>query len=308
MEAGGRLTVRTAAGRRWRRTRWSSRCEDTGHGHPARGAAQDLRAVLHHQAAGPRHRPRALHLLRHRGGAPRAASRWTASPGSAAASSASSCPARCRRMKILVVEDDRDRRPVREARARGAALPRRPGRRRPRGRCGSRPAGHYDLIILDLRLPGMTGLEVLRTLRDRGAHDADPRADGAGRGGLQGAGAARRRRRLRHQAVRLRGTAGAGGGARPPAQAAARPGAARSATSSSTPATREVRRAGELIELTPKEYTVLEYLMRHAGRVMSPHADHRVRLGLSLRSRHQHRGRGDQPAAQEDRFRARTRS
>ena len=34
-------------------------------------------------------------------------------------------------------------------------------------------------------------------------------------------------------------------------------------------ATREVRRAGERIELTPKEYTVLEYLMRHAGRVMS---------------------------------------
>ncbi len=34
-------------------------------------------------------------------------------------------------------------------------------------------------------------------------------------------------------------------------------------------ATREVRRAGERIDLTPKEYTVLEYLMRHAGRVMS---------------------------------------
>jgi two-component system OmpR family response regulator len=33
--------------------------------------------------------------------------------------------------------------------------------------------------------------------------------------------------------------------------------------------TREVRRAGELIELTPKEYTVLDYLARHAGRVMS---------------------------------------
>jgi two-component system copper resistance phosphate regulon response regulator CusR len=33
--------------------------------------------------------------------------------------------------------------------------------------------------------------------------------------------------------------------------------------------TREVRRGGELIELTPKEYTVLEYLARHAGRVMS---------------------------------------
>ena len=34
-------------------------------------------------------------------------------------------------------------------------------------------------------------------------------------------------------------------------------------------ATREVRRGGEMIELTPKEYTVLEYLMRHTGRVMS---------------------------------------
>ena len=33
--------------------------------------------------------------------------------------------------------------------------------------------------------------------------------------------------------------------------------------------TREVRRGGEPIELTPKEYAVLEYLMRHAGRVMS---------------------------------------
>jgi DNA-binding response OmpR family regulator len=33
--------------------------------------------------------------------------------------------------------------------------------------------------------------------------------------------------------------------------------------------TREVRRGMELIELTPKEFAVLEYLMRHAGRVMS---------------------------------------
>ncbi len=32
---------------------------------------------------------------------------------------------------------------------------------------------------------------------------------------------------------------------------------------------REVRRAGKAIELTPKEFLVLEYLMRHAGRVMS---------------------------------------
>jgi two-component system copper resistance phosphate regulon response regulator CusR len=33
--------------------------------------------------------------------------------------------------------------------------------------------------------------------------------------------------------------------------------------------TREVRRGSCIIDLTPKEYAVLEYLMRHAGRVMS---------------------------------------
>jgi len=32
---------------------------------------------------------------------------------------------------------------------------------------------------------------------------------------------------------------------------------------------REVRRGGQVIDLTPKEYAVLEYLMRHQGRVMS---------------------------------------
>jgi two-component system copper resistance phosphate regulon response regulator CusR len=33
--------------------------------------------------------------------------------------------------------------------------------------------------------------------------------------------------------------------------------------------TREVKRGDRVIDLTPKEYTVLEYLMRHEGRVMS---------------------------------------
>jgi DNA-binding response OmpR family regulator len=33
--------------------------------------------------------------------------------------------------------------------------------------------------------------------------------------------------------------------------------------------TREVHRGGTPIELTPKEFAVLEYLVRHAGRVMS---------------------------------------
>jgi DNA-binding response OmpR family regulator len=33
--------------------------------------------------------------------------------------------------------------------------------------------------------------------------------------------------------------------------------------------TREVRRAGRTIELLPREYRLLEYLMRHAGRVVT---------------------------------------
>jgi DNA-binding response OmpR family regulator len=34
-------------------------------------------------------------------------------------------------------------------------------------------------------------------------------------------------------------------------------------------ALREARRGGKPLDLTPKEYTVLEYLVRHQGRVMS---------------------------------------
>ena len=33
--------------------------------------------------------------------------------------------------------------------------------------------------------------------------------------------------------------------------------------------TREVRRAGRIVELLPREYRLLEYLMRHAGRVVT---------------------------------------
>ena len=55
------------------RTRWATRRafghrgdHRPGRGHPARRPAEDLRAVLHDQAARSRHRPRALDLLRHR--------------------------------------------------------------------------------------------------------------------------------------------------------------------------------------------------------------------------------------------------
>jgi len=129
-------------------------------------------------------------------------------------------------------------------------------------------SGHYDLVILDLRLPGMTGYEVLRTLRDRGltlpvlvltAQDAVDNKVQALRSGADDyvtkpfafeellarvEAIARRPQQLRSTKVVV-------------------------GDLELDTATREVRRAGKLIDLTPKEYTVLEYLMRHPGRVMS---------------------------------------
>ena len=128
--------------------------------------------------------------------------------------------------------------------------------------------GSYDIVVLDLRLPGMGGLEVLRTIRDRGnttpilvltAQDA-----------------------VGHKVEALR--AGADDYVTKPfafEEVLARVEAlSRRPKQLSSPkltvgdleldvGSREVHRAGRTIELTPKEYAVLEYLMRHPGRVMS---------------------------------------
>ena len=170
-------------------------------------------------------------------------------------------------MKILVVEDDRTvgqyvRRGLEEQRLHVDLVE--------DGLEGLRFAsgGSYDLVILDLRLPGMTGLEVLRTLRDRGstipilvltAQDALDFKVQALRSGADDyvtkpfafeellarvEALGRRPQQLRTPVLRV-------------------------ADLEVDMATHEARRGGEPIELTPKEYTVLEYLVRHAGRVMS---------------------------------------
>jgi DNA-binding response OmpR family regulator len=126
----------------------------------------------------------------------------------------------------------------------------------------------YDLIVLDMRLPGKSGIEVLHSLRAKGfekpvlvltAQDAVDAKVATLRAGADDyvtkpfafeellarvEALARRPRALASPVLQVGDLA-------------------------IDQATREVRRAGELIELTPKEYTVLEYLARHAGRVMS---------------------------------------
>ncbi len=127
---------------------------------------------------------------------------------------------------------------------------------------------NYDLIILDLRLPGMTGFEVLRTLRDRGntspvlvltaqdAVDFKVQALRAGADDYVTKPFAFEELLARVEALGRR-----------PKQIA--PKSLRVGDLELDLGTREVTRAGKRIELTPKEYAVLEYLMRHVGRVMS---------------------------------------
>lgn len=131
---------------------------------------------------------------------------------------------------------------------------------------GSR--GEYDVIVLDLRLPSLTGIEVLRTLRDRGVGTpvliltAQDAVDS------------------KIQALRI----GADDYVTKPfsfeellARVEAlgrRPRAITSPTLQVGDLTidtgsREVKRGDTVIELTPKEYVVLEYLARNAGRVLS---------------------------------------
>jgi two-component system copper resistance phosphate regulon response regulator CusR len=127
--------------------------------------------------------------------------------------------------------------------------------------------GHYDVLVLDLRLPSMEGREVLRTLRDRGnpvpvlvltAQDAVDYKVQALRMGADDY--VTKPFALEELLARVEALS-----RRPKAIA---PPVLRVADLALDTGSREVVRAGRPIELTPKEYAVLEYLMRHQGRVM----------------------------------------
>ncbi len=170
-------------------------------------------------------------------------------------------------MKILVIEDDPT---VGEFVRRGLEEQRWQTDLVANGIDGERMAlsQSYDLIILDMRLPGRNGLDVLRTLRARGferpvlvltaqdAVDAKVETLRAGADDYVTKPFAFEELLARAEAL-LR---------RPRALASS---TLRVGDLELDQGTREVRRGDESIELTPKEFSVLEYLMRHAGRVMS---------------------------------------
>jgi len=125
----------------------------------------------------------------------------------------------------------------------------------------------YDLLVLDLRLPKLEGRELLRTLRDRGntmpvlvltAQDAVDYKVQALRMGADDY--VTKPFALEELLARVEAL-----GRRPKAMA---PPVLKVADLTLDTASREVRRNGKPIELTPKEYAVLEYLARHQGRVM----------------------------------------
>jgi len=129
-------------------------------------------------------------------------------------------------------------------------------------------AERYDLVVLDMRLPGRSGMEVLRAIRARGferpvlvltaqdAVDAKVEAFRAGADDYVTKPFAFEELLARVEALSRR----------TPTMSAP---VLKVADLSLDKNTRTVTRGDEEIELTPKEYTVLEYLMRHAGRVMS---------------------------------------
>ena len=129
-------------------------------------------------------------------------------------------------------------------------------------------ASEYDVLVLDLRLPGLSGIEVLRTLRDRGdttpvlvltAQDAVESKVQALRTGADDyvtkpfafeellarvEALCRRPKDIAYPTLQV-------------------------VDLEIDTSLHEVRRSGVLIDLTPKEYSVLEYLVRNSGRVMT---------------------------------------
>ncbi len=128
--------------------------------------------------------------------------------------------------------------------------------------------GDYDAVVLDVMLPGMSGYNVVRTLRTEAnwvpvlilsAKDGEyDQADGLDYGAddylTKPFSFVVLLARLRALARR---------------NLPARPAILTSGDVSLDPATHQVEVAGTPVALSPREYTLLEYFLRHPGRVVS---------------------------------------
>jgi two-component system copper resistance phosphate regulon response regulator CusR len=125
-----------------------------------------------------------------------------------------------------------------------------------------------DLIVLDLLLPKRDGFSVLRTLRERGVATPvlvltarDTVTDKVACLDLGADDYLTKPFAFEEFLARVRALLRRGIGQATPLL--------RVADLTLNPATREVARAGRPISLTTREYTLLEYLMRNAGRVLT---------------------------------------
>ncbi len=126
----------------------------------------------------------------------------------------------------------------------------------------------YDLIILDLMLPGMSGTELLRRLRQQGSNAAvlvltarDATNDKVENFEAGADDYLTKPFAFAELLVRVKALL-----RRPPAS---RSNVVRVADLELDRLTQQVRRGGKRVELTAKEYALLEYLASHAGRVLS---------------------------------------
>jgi DNA-binding response OmpR family regulator len=126
----------------------------------------------------------------------------------------------------------------------------------------------FDVIVLDVMLPGMDGLAVARKLRERGnqtpvlmltARDAPADIVNGLNSGADDY--LTKPFSLDILLARLRAVSRRG--------AIARPTCLQIADVRLDPASREVTRGGEVLSLTPREYKLIELLMRNPGRAIS---------------------------------------